>query len=470
MFSNVVLPGNDVLVNLPAAVARALHAFEDDAALASPACCWEESLALAPASRVLRPAPPPPPPVPLRDGLLKSHEPSFAKQEGPAERERGAGSSPYQQKLSKGKAGGGKSAARWEPQSVVLMVVPNSSSPPAPTARRPPAPADKGATIGASPRAGQGQGQAAAGPRTAPPSGARLPGTRPGTEWDASEERWIEHLLWEQYRIRVLRRAMQDIHASIDPATRALRVEGQTVGVVLMRAGYNPRDYASKRDWDTRTLIERSSAIKCPPLGHQLVMSRRVLGVLFNTPQLLERFTEDAAQAQRIRAVLMGRYGLSLPPNAGAAEREALANVLGRARKNPHKFMLVPVAGPATERLTGPRLLERLATVARNPSELSAYVLEERMQSPVVPSHLLRDGAVRSADVILKLSVHCATLAGTPSVPNPSPVPGATQHAKPGALALNEAVGHTVVARPALAEDLDVVSGFDCIGSAFFTQ
>jgi len=43
--------------------------------------------------------------------------------------------------------------------------------------------------------------------------------------------------------------------------------EGVEVSVVYYRAGYEPDHYSCDSDWESRLLIERSNAIKCPRWG-----------------------------------------------------------------------------------------------------------------------------------------------------------------------------------------------------------
>ena len=42
------------------------------------------------------------------------------------------------------------------------------------------------------------------------------------------------------------------------------------------RSGYTPNDYPTAKQWDGRTLVERSMAIKCPSIEYHLVGCKKV--------------------------------------------------------------------------------------------------------------------------------------------------------------------------------------------------
>ena len=62
--------------------------------------------------------------------------------------------------------------------------------------------------------------------------------------------------------------------------------------MVYFRAGYTPNDFPSEAEWDARTLIERSMAVKCPSVAQHLAGTKKVQQVLAN-PKQLARFVSD---------------------------------------------------------------------------------------------------------------------------------------------------------------------------------
>jgi glutathione synthetase len=64
------------------------------------------------------------------------------------------------------------------------------------------------------------------------------------------------------------------------------------ISVVYFRAGYTPDDYPTQTHFDTRLLLERSRAIKCPTIQLQLAGGKKVQQAL-TKPGVLESFLLD---------------------------------------------------------------------------------------------------------------------------------------------------------------------------------
>ena len=52
--------------------------------------------------------------------------------------------------------------------------------------------------------------------------------------------------------------------------------DGNEVSVCYFRAGYTPNDFHDEKDWDSRLLLERSKAIKCPNVYYHLAGTKKV--------------------------------------------------------------------------------------------------------------------------------------------------------------------------------------------------
>lgn len=63
------------------------------------------------------------------------------------------------------------------------------------------------------------------------------------------------------------------------------------VAVVYFRAGYAPRDYFGRAEWDARLKLERSTAIKSPNIGYHLAGTKKVQQVLARAGQVRARDT-----------------------------------------------------------------------------------------------------------------------------------------------------------------------------------
>lgn len=89
------------------------------------------------------------------------------------------------------------------------------------------------------------------------------------------------------------------------------------ITTVYLRAYYSPDDYTSSRDWEARTHLERSAAIKCPTALNQLSGCKKIQQVLADPfgPDHLSSFLEgtDPSVIERLRKTFAPQYDLSVP-------------------------------------------------------------------------------------------------------------------------------------------------------------
>jgi glutathione synthase len=87
------------------------------------------------------------------------------------------------------------------------------------------------------------------------------------------------------------------------------------VTTVYLRAFYSPDEYTSSRDWEARTHLERSAAIKCPTVLNQLSGCKKVQQVLAEPTGLdhLSGFLKgvDPELIERVRSTFAPQYDLS---------------------------------------------------------------------------------------------------------------------------------------------------------------
>ncbi|KAG2079703.1 glutathione synthase, partial [Suillus discolor] len=142
-------------------------------------------------------------------------------------------------------------------------------------------------------------------------------------ERNVFDQQWLEYELLEKHQIHVIRQTLTDlaVSASLDPSTHALILTSPTnsspheISTIYFRATYTPSDFPSPSYYDTRFLLERSRAIKCPSLPLQLAGGKKVQEAL-TRPGVLERAKWGAraldltAHAADIRATWMGMWAL----------------------------------------------------------------------------------------------------------------------------------------------------------------
>ncbi|CAG7982550.1 unnamed protein product [Penicillium salamii] len=87
------------------------------------------------------------------------------------------------------------------------------------------------------------------------------------------------------------------------------------VTTLYLRAFYSPEDHTSSRDWEARTHLERSAAIKCPTVLNQLSGCKKVQQVLAEPTGLdhLSAFLKgvDPSLIERVRSTFAPQYDLS---------------------------------------------------------------------------------------------------------------------------------------------------------------
>ena len=158
-------------------------------------------------------------------------------------------------------------------------------------------------------------------------------------ERNAFDQRALEYEIEDKHDINVMRMSLDDLQtkATVHGSNRKLFVQSPLhstpveVSVVYFRSGYGPDDYTSNAAWDTRLLLERSHAIKCPNVALQLAGSKKVQQVL-SEPNILEKYI--GSDAHEIRSTFSQLW----PLDDSKIGREALVI----ARSTPEKFVMKP--------------------------------------------------------------------------------------------------------------------------------
>jgi len=218
------------------------------------------------------------------------------------------------------------------------------------------------------------------------------------TERNVIDQRGIEHALWREHAVPLVRMPLKQVLASgvLDGPQRRLRVDGVEVSVVYFRAGYTPNDFPSEAEWSARTLIERSMAIKCPSVAQHLAGTKKVQQVLAQ-PAQLARFASDE-QAAVLRSCFAGLYGLD--EDGG----EAVEAIVRKARAAPDDFVLKPQREGGGNNLYGEEL--RAALGAMSPAERASFILMERIRPPTSSVPLMRDGELDGGPCTCELGVY----------------------------------------------------------------
>lgn len=161
-------------------------------------------------------------------------------------------------------------------------------------------------------------------------------------------------------------------------------------------AGYTPRDFPSEDEWQARTLLERSMAVKCPSVTQHLAGTKKVQQVLAD-PNELSRFVNDE-QAAMLRSCFAGLYGLD---EDGGKDVEDAVNM---ARANPSKFVLKPQREGGGNNLFGDELCAALESMSA--AERASYILMERIWPSSAMLPLMRGGELDGGACTCELGIY----------------------------------------------------------------
>jgi glutathione synthase len=171
------------------------------------------------------------------------------------------------------------------------------------------------------------------------------------------------------------------------------------ISTVYFRAGYGPADYPGEHEWNARTILERSRAIKCPSVITQLAGSKKVQQVL-TTEASAERFMIDPNVSSRVRATFAAIHPLDDSP-AGLAAREL-------ALKKPEKYVLKPQREGGGNNIYRGNIPGFLKSIPE--SHWSGYILMELIETPALENTILRNGRLMSGGVVGELGVYGTVL------------------------------------------------------------
>lgn len=245
------------------------------------------------------------------------------------------------------------------------------------------------------------------------------------------------------------------------------------ISVVYYRSCYTPTDYPTDVEWDSRLLIERSRAIKCPSIGLQLAGAKKVQQVLAE-PGRLEKYLSSSSspststlpglsQAEMIE--LRSSFTNLFPLDDTLLGQEALK----MAYDTPARFVLKPQregGGNNIYRHSIPPFLDNLASLDASRSEeggakeREGYILMDLIEVPKgVESVMVRAGSGIAArgEAVSELGIYGYALFES------------TSHREKGASEMtmleNENCGHLLRTKGVESDEGGVAVGYSVIDS-----
>ncbi|KAJ7374658.1 hypothetical protein OS493_004999 [Desmophyllum pertusum] len=203
-----------------------------------------------------------------------------------------------------------------------------------------------------------------------------------GGERNRFDQRWTQHLMRDFHpSARMIRKSFNDIGQTGElKDDKTLIVDGHEIAVVYFRSGYDPADYHSETDWNTRLMLERSRAIKCPSAAFHLAGTKKVQQVLAS-PGTLERFISDEEVLNRIQSTFTGLYTLDKGPEGDKTVQMAIAD--------PDRFVLKPQLEGGGNNIFGEDIVKTL-TETVDLKERSKFILMDKIQPPIAKNYIVR--------------------------------------------------------------------------------
>jgi len=227
-------------------------------------------------------------------------------------------------------------------------------------------------------------------------------------EANSCDQRDLEFLLLQRHGIKLLRKSLLDV-ANTGKHSAAFQNKELIVpymdewfaaAVVYYRAGYTPNDYPSDKEWDGRSIIEHSAAIKCPDVFYHLVGTKKVQQALAAS-DTLRQFCRTDEEFNLVTSSFANLYSLG-----GEDDNDAVTKAL----EDPHSYVLKPQREGGGNNLYDHDMVKALRSMTRQ--QRSAYILMQRIQPPTFAATLVKGGKaiLRDAESVCELGVFSVSL------------------------------------------------------------
>lgn len=274
---------------------------------------------------------------------------------------------------------------------------------------------------------------------------------QPG-ERNVFDQRHVEYSLYENHQITSYRITLDKIRAHTklvkegDVQKLIYTPTGEEVGVVYYRSGYAPTDYPTEEEWEARTYIETSHAIKCPTLLTQLSGAKKIQQILTTKEQLATFLPDEAAdksseELDLLISTFVKLYPMDTSPEGLVARKLAV--------EEPHRFVLKPQregGGNNVYKENIPQFLQDLPE-----EQWGAYILMELISPPEFENKILRAGEVYLGGVVSELGVFGTIL----------------WNSKTSDIISNEQAGWLLRSKFQSSNEGGVAAGFGCIDSVY---
>ena len=222
------------------------------------------------------------------------------------------------------------------------------------------------------------------------------------------------------------------------------------VAVAYMRAGYEPREFKDTVGEEVRLAIERSCAIKCPPISGHLATLKCVQQALYERGEV-EHFL-SFEESKLVRETFMPMYTLN-KSDYGTKLAKSLI-------KHPHEcedYVLKPSLEGGGHNMFGEDIVECLKDLKEK--EWPRYILMKMIKPPEVESLLISPADLYEGSVISELGILGACTWRTQ-----------TQSQHWCRILSNEQIGWTLKTKSRDIDEMSVVKGYGCFDCPFLVD
>jgi len=255
-------------------------------------------------------------------------------------------------------------------------------------------------------------------------------------ERNSFDQKFIEHLLFQKYKIKLIRRTLKEIATQAEKRKDSkIFIDGMEVAMFYFRAGYSPDHYPTEDEWVGRETIELSAAVKCPCVDYHLIGTKKVQQMVESKAVLLKLLPSmEVSKVSALHEVFTGLY----PVEYGSA-------IVEEAKANPHKFVLKPQREGGGNNLYHEEIVAELQLLKKG--DVSQFILMDRIVPPSVPNYLVRGNKVIKSDTVSELGIFAILITDGDKIVE------------------NKSIGYLLRSKSATVEDGGVAAGIAVLDS-----
>ncbi|KAG1692935.1 Glutathione synthetase [Nymphon striatum] len=257
------------------------------------------------------------------------------------------------------------------------------------------------------------------------------------------DQRGLEYeVIKSDPKVKIVFATYKDLHEKCSlNDDNILFYNGEEVALVYLRTGYHPRFFTCENDWSASLLVERSKAIKCPPVQYHLAGCKKIQQVICE-PGVLEKFISNPETITHMRETFAKIYSLEMNEQGNKAVELGICQ--------PENYVLKPQREGGGNNLYGNEMKQKLLELKNSP-ERASYILMERIFPPTIQSYLVKQGQVTEATpIVSELGIYGYILGSSSEI------------------VTNSVAGHVIKSKAEFEDEGGIAAGYAFIDSPNF--